>query len=60
MHAINLKMETMERFKQQIAKYFEANDVNMSVLHQKLCVAREEAASEFERKEKGKYTCAAI
>jgi hypothetical protein len=59
-HAINLKVDTVQRFKQQIVKYFKTSNVDMSVLHQELCVAREAAANEFERKEKGKYTCAAI
>jgi hypothetical protein len=60
MHAVNLKVDTVERFKHKIAKYFETNDVNLPVLHQELCVARETAASEFERKEKGKYTPATV
>jgi uncharacterized protein (DUF488 family) len=60
MHAANLKMDTVVRFKQKIAKHFETSDVNLSVLYQQLCAAREAAVSEFERKEKGKYTCAAM
>jgi hypothetical protein len=55
-HAANLKVDTVQRFNQQVAKYFESNDVNMAELYQELCVAREVSASEFERKEKGKYT----
>jgi hypothetical protein len=55
MHTDNLKMNTAEQFKQQIAKYFEKNNVDTSVLYQQLCTAREAAVSEFERKEKGKY-----
>jgi hypothetical protein len=57
MHAANLKVETVRQFNQQIAKHFEADDIDMSVLQQELCVASETAASEFERKEKGKYIC---
>jgi hypothetical protein len=59
-HAANLKMDTVERFNQQIAKHFETSDINLPVLHQELCVARETAASEFERKEKGKFACTAV
>jgi hypothetical protein len=55
MHTANLKADTVKRFNQKIAKYFETNEVNLPILHQKLCAAREEAANEFERKEKGKY-----
>jgi hypothetical protein len=60
MHTANLKMETVQRFNQQIAKYFETDDVNLPVLYQELYVAREVAANEFERKEKGKYPCTII
>jgi hypothetical protein len=56
MHVSNLKVDTVQRFNQQVAKRFETNNVNMAELYQELCVAREAAASEFERKEKGKYT----
>jgi hypothetical protein len=55
MHTTNLKMDIVQRLNQQVAKYFEADNVNMSALYQELCVAREMATSEFERKEKGKY-----
>jgi hypothetical protein len=60
MHATNLKVDRVEGFKQQITKYFEMNDVNMSVSYQQLRVAREATISEFERKEKGKYACATV
>jgi hypothetical protein len=60
MHVSNLKMDTIRQFDQQIAKYFETNDVDMSALQQKLCVARKAATDEFERKEKGKCTCTAV
>lgn len=55
MHATNLKVDRVEGFKQQITKYFEMNDVNMSVSYQQLRVAREATISEFERKEKEYY-----
>jgi hypothetical protein len=55
LHTINLKVDTVRQFKQQITKYFETSNVDMPVLQKVLCEAREIAASEFERKEKGKY-----
>jgi formylmethanofuran dehydrogenase subunit E-like metal-binding protein len=59
-HTINLKVDTVQRFKQQITKYLKVNNASMSALQQILCTAREAAASEFERKEKGKYTCTIV
>jgi C-terminal processing protease CtpA/Prc len=60
MHTANLKMDTMQQFNQQITKHFEENDVSMSSLYQKLCMVREAAVSEFERKAKGKCAYTAI
>jgi hypothetical protein len=60
MHTANLKMDTVRRFNQRIAEYFEVYDIDMSKLQQELCVAREAAADEFERKEKGKCVCTSV
>jgi hypothetical protein len=54
MHMNNLKMDLVERFRQQIAKYFETDNLNLPELHPKLRVASEAVINEFERKEKGK------
>jgi hypothetical protein len=60
MHTNNLKLDMVRQLNQRIAKYFEACGMNLPALYQELCMAREAAVDEFERKEKGKYTCTIV